>query len=166
MAQDHHEITRHRVLPIPPVRAVDEQPAPRSESSRIQSTEHHRNAEIGGLITEAGSSGVGLLNLTAQIPFQFAQAMMAFGSAIFSSQMKTPERIVQVTQGTISAVRLALSIAMIAEDEPCMDNKNTPLCKSALIFNLLYIGVLSVAATVAASSQETSTKPQATVQNV
>lgn len=177
MAQDPHEIapsivTRHqgRKLPQPPkppessaitvTELADEQLPSTTKASRLKSTEHQLTTQIVSLITETGSSGAGQINLTAQIPFQFAQAMMAFGSAIFSSQMKTPERIVQVTQGVISAVRLALSIAMIVEDEPCMDNgKKSPLCKSVLIFNLLYIGVITVATSVAASSQEKPLPP-------
>lgn len=122
------------------------------------STSVHRNAQRMNAITEVASSGVGALSPAAELPLIVAQAIMSFGSAIFSQGMKRPERIIQIFQGMLSALRMGLTIAMIIEDEDC-DTHEIPLCKAALITYLLFVGVLTVSATLAESTKSEEEPP-------
>lgn len=126
------------------------------------STTKHRNVQRVSLVALAADAGAGKVNPVAEIPFQFAQAMMAFGSVIYCKKMKPYEKGIQITQGVLSSARLITNIIMLAEDETCANN-DTSLCKAALILFLLYIGLLGLTATIAENTKEAYVAPEEAV---
>ncbi len=139
MAQDRRE---------PDEQAGGQTPAPADNGS----TTKHRIVQRVSLIALSADAGAGKVNPTAAIPFQFSQAMMAFGSLIFCKKMKPYEKAIQVTQGILSSIRLILSIIMLAEDETCSTNENG-LCKASLVVYLLYIGLIGLSTSIAENAK-------------
>ena len=120
----------------------------------LSSTSMHRNTQRSAAFAEVASAAVSSVATEAAMPFQFAQAMLSIGSGIFSKTLKTPERIVQFTQGGASLLRFGLSVVLYCANDPCNPSALSNICRALVIANQVYSATLIVAGTIAESSKE------------
>ncbi|MDX1836161.1 hypothetical protein DIZ81_02985 [Legionella taurinensis] len=123
------------------------------------SSSGHRHTQRVQAVTEILGSGLQNLDVKAVIPAKFAQILIAL-FAMFRTDTHGSEKGVQFLQFALAATQLALIIALFAQDNNCDDETNE-LCKSKLLVDLFFEGLLAFSFALAeASKDETITPPQ------
>ncbi|QRN02444.1 hypothetical protein GH742_00320 [Legionella sp. MW5194] len=123
------------------------------------SSSGHRHTQRVQAVTEILGSGLQNLDVKAVIPAKFAQILIALFS-MFRTDTHGSEKGVQFLQFALAATQLGLIIALFAEDNTCEDENNA-LCKSKLLVDLFFEGLLAFSFALAeASKDETSTPSQ------
>lgn len=124
------------------------------------STSGHRHTQRVQAVTEILGAGLQNLDVKAVIPAKFAQILIALFS-MFRTDTHGSEKGVQFLQFALAATQLSLIIALFAQDNTC-DDENNALCKSKLLVDLFFEGLLAFSFALAeASKEETSTPSQA-----
>ncbi|KTC98566.1 hypothetical protein [Legionella erythra] len=123
------------------------------------STSGHRHTQRVQAVTEILGSGLQNLDVKAVIPAKFAQILIALFS-MFRTDTHGSEKGVQFLQFALAATQLSLIIALFAQGNTCDDEENA-LCKSKLLVDLFFEGLLAFSFALAeASKDETSLPPQ------
>lgn len=109
--------------------------------SSFESTKSQRHAQRTIVATEIAGNMFDGLNPIAIIPQKAAQFGISAYS-LFRRDIKVSEKVVQMLQGGIAAAQMGLAIAMLYMANDCANDDDSNLCKSAVLLNLLYNGVV------------------------
>ncbi|KTD45937.1 hypothetical protein Lrub_2734 [Legionella rubrilucens] len=124
------------------------------------SSSGHRHTQRVQAVTEILGSGLQNLDVKAVIPAKFAQILIAL-FAMFRTDTHGSEKGVQFLQFALAATQLGLIIALFAEDNTC-DDENNALCKSKLLVDLFFEGLLAFSFALAEASKDEASAPSNT----
>lgn len=110
--------------------------------TRFYSTKKHRNAERTNATAEIAAGALKTISPIAALPAKLAQGCNSSYCAI-SRALKPHERVVHGIRALIAFAEVGILIAMLFKDEKC-ETLKPPICKSLLMCELLYQGLLLV----------------------
>ena len=109
---------------------------------KLASSKPHRNAERINAIAEVTGCALKSINPVAELPIKVTQTINS-GYHLFAPKMKPHERGLQLLKALIALSESCLLTALLFTGEDC-GKTESDLCKTILVLNLIYQGVLAV----------------------
>ena len=108
----------------------------------MKSSKPHRNAQRTNGVAEIAVGALKTISPIAVVPGKLAQGLNS-GYAFFHTP-KISEKSIHVFQCSLALTQLIIAAVLFFRSEDCKDG-GVPLCKGALILELLYQGTLMAA---------------------
>lgn len=108
---------------------------------KLYSTKPHRNAERINAASELAGCALKTINQIAELPCKVAQ-MITSGYFLFSPSLKPHERALQLIKALLSAAQ-SIFLCYIWFDNDRCSHTNSDVCKTLLVLDLIYQGVLA-----------------------
>lgn len=110
--------------------------APFTSSSKLHRTGLRMNSGV-----QTAADVLQSLNESAIIPFKLAQALISF-NLVFHTNTHATEKFIQLLLGCIAIAQIGLLITFLFENDECLDNPDTTICKAYYLMQLFFQGIL------------------------
>ena len=108
----------------------------------VGSTPHYRRIQRAHAFSELVSTSLFQLGADSLIPCKITQTIIS-GQGLFDSRRKPRERFAHGVQASISLIELILMSILYFNETSCQ-KKTTDLCKTLVLFNILYKALLTL----------------------
>jgi len=106
----------------------------------IRSTKHHRDNQRASVASALIGSTLSKISPSATLPTSIAQIIVS-GHSLWKGDAKPFAAAINVSQGLLAALNMALTIVLLFENDECSD-LNGVLCKLLLISEFAYQGTV------------------------